>query len=86
MFGYTPSGDDCVPTTSFNGSLVEIDFSDQSPRDASYTVCVMFRNKECSAISSTTVTGKNAYACMQVYHINDVVSFSSSYNDYRTRS
>ena len=34
-----------------------IDFSDQSPGDA-YTLCVMFRNKECSAFNSTTVTGK----------------------------
>ncbi|XP_064403230.1 uncharacterized protein LOC135348785 isoform X3 [Halichondria panicea] len=52
MFGYITSGEDCVPTTLFNGSSVAIDFSDQSPGDA-YTVCVMFRNKDCSAINST---------------------------------
>ena len=57
MFGYVTSGEDCVPTTSFNGSSVAIDFLDQSPGDA-YTVCVMFRNKDCSAINSTTVTSK----------------------------
>ena len=59
MFGYISSGEDCVPTTSFNGSSVVIDFSDQSPGDA-YTVCMMFRNNECSvsAINSITVTGK----------------------------
>ncbi len=57
MFGYIMSGGDCVPTTSLNGSSVVIDFSDQSPGSA-YTVCVMFRNKDCSAINSTTVTGK----------------------------
>ncbi|XP_064402742.1 uncharacterized protein LOC135348446 isoform X2 [Halichondria panicea] len=55
MFGYITSGEDCVPTTLFNGSSVVIDFSDQSPGDA-YTLCVMFRNKECSAFNSTTVT------------------------------
>ncbi len=81
MFGYITSGENCVPTTSFNGSSVAIDFSDQSPGDT-YTVCVMFRNKECSAINSTTVTGKTAYAGI----IHDFVSFSSSYDDYRTRS
>ncbi len=57
MFGYISSGEDCVPTTSFNGSSVVIDFSDQSPGDTC-TVCVMFRNKDCSAINSTAVTGK----------------------------
>ena len=51
------SGEDCVPTTSFNGGSVVIDFSDQSPGDA-YTVCVMFRNKDCSAFNSTSVTSK----------------------------
>ena len=58
MFGYITSGENCVPTTLFNGSSVAINFSDQSPGDA-YTACV-FRNKECSvsAINSTTVTGK----------------------------
>ncbi|XP_064399878.1 uncharacterized protein LOC135346234 isoform X2 [Halichondria panicea] len=55
MFGYISSGEDCVPTTSFNGSSVVIDFSDQSPGDTC-TVCVMFRNKDCSAINSTAVT------------------------------
>ncbi|XP_064404265.1 uncharacterized protein LOC135349646 [Halichondria panicea] len=56
MFGYITSGENCVPTTLFNGSSVAINFSDQSPGDA-YTACV-FRNKECSvsAINSTTVT------------------------------
>ena len=58
MFGYITSGKNCVPTTLFNGSLVAIDFSNQPPGDA-YTVCVMFRNNDCSAFnSSTTVTGK----------------------------
>ncbi len=67
MFGYITSGEDCVPTASFNGSSVAIDFSDQSPGDA-YTVCVMFRNKECSvsAINSITVTGKMHNAGMSL--------------------
>ncbi len=63
MFGYILNGQDCIPKTLLNGSSVTIDFSDQSPGDT-YTVCVMFRNKECSvsAINSTTVTGKTTHA------------------------
>ena len=68
MFGYIMSGENCVPTKSFNGSSVVIDFSDQSPGDVYiYTVCVMFRNKDCSAINSTTVTGKKTVAFFNMY-------------------
>ncbi len=59
MLGYTPGGN-CIPTFPFNGSSVMIDLSEQSPGDA-YTVCVMFRNKDCTAINSTTVTSKKYY-------------------------
>ncbi len=84
MFGYVTSGEDCVPTASFNGSSVAIDFSDQSPGDA-YTVCVMFRNKDCSAINSTTMTSKTvAFLIININYC--AVCFSSSYNDYHTRS
>ena len=81
MFGYITSGEDCVPTTLFNGSSVAIDFSDQSPGDA-YTVCVMFRNKDCSAINST-VTSKTVAFLMNIDYC--AVCFSSRYNDYHTR-
>ncbi len=60
MLGYTPSGKDCIPTLTFNGSSFVIDLSEQSPGDA-YIVCVMFRNKDCTAINSTTVTSKKDY-------------------------
>ncbi len=59
MFGYTQGGN-CSPTLPFNGSSVVIDLSEQSPGDA-YIVCVMFRDKDCTAINSTTATSKTLF-------------------------
>ena len=56
MHGYVENGEDCVSNTPFNGTLTVIDFSEQST-GAVFNVCVLFRNNECNAVSSITLTG-----------------------------